>query len=85
LEAVGPKLPRESLCMDTLVSATHLPKKMANGLLKSRIQRLLNKPVEPCPNCDEPGSVATRGHLNECMGWKNLLGPFVSQQELEPR
>jgi hypothetical protein len=71
--------------MDPLVSATHLPKKMVNGLLKWRIQRLLNKPVEPCPNCYEPGSVATRGHLNECMGWKNLLGPFVTQQELEPR
>jgi hypothetical protein len=77
LEAVGPKLLRESLCMDPLVSATRLPKKMVNGLLKWRIQRLLNKPVEPYPNCYEPGSVATRGHLNECMGWKNLLGTFV--------
>jgi hypothetical protein len=34
LEAVGPKLLRESLSMDPLVSATHLPKKMVNVLLK---------------------------------------------------
>jgi hypothetical protein len=28
---------------------------------------LLSKAVEPCLNCYEPGSVATRGHLHECM------------------